>query len=86
VVLLHSANAVTENEAFGGQQNLPDVVIGQDPFGLHRFLRGNDAMQGRLRLHDAGRPAVRQVVFDEMGKLVIHRVELCFVDPHNERG
>jgi hypothetical protein len=84
MILLHSTNAITETVTLGGKQDLPDIVIGEDPFRLHRLLRGDDAVQSGLRFHNADRSAVCQIVFDEMGKLMIHRVELCFVDADNE--
>jgi hypothetical protein len=76
MILLHSTNAITETETLGGKQNLPNIVVGEDPFTLHRLLRGDDAVQSGLLFHYADSSAVCQVVFDEMSKLVIHDLTL----------
>ena len=71
-------------EAVGFEQDRPDVFIRQHSFSLQSAPGGQHTVEGRLRFHDPLCAAMRQVIFDEMGKLVVHEFQLGFVDSDNE--
>ena len=69
---------------FGIQQDRPDVFIGQHRFGLQAPWAGTTRCRAGCGFMIPSAPPLRQIIFDEMGELVVHEFQLGFVDADDE--